>query len=559
MNVLLTTLHSRYIHASLALPYLRAYCEPVCGPISIREFSLNQPKENILAQILSCQPDVVCFSVYLWNRILTLELVCCLKQINPELKIVLGGPEISYESDEFFSRNPVDAIICGEGEIPLRHLLSSWAAGAQPPPHAGLKFPGAAMQEAESLLDSLDTIPSPFALGLVDLTRGLVYYESSRGCPYQCSFCLSARSRTVRSFSMARIMADLDLLMQQEVKLVKFVDRTFNYESNRTREIFRYLLANNRNSSFHFEIGAHLLDQPTLDLLEKVPVGMFQFEIGVQSILPETLKKVSRKMSLELLAENVRALRERTRIHLHLDLVAGLPGEGFDDFLRAIDWTYALSADHLQIELVKLLPGAPLRSQAEELGIRYDHAPPYGVLQTPEMSFDDLERIRGIGRLQDLLVNSHKFTRLMASLIEFFGSLSRCLNDLDTYWRQQQLYTTSRSLRELTEELDGYLHSRWSGEPLICLRECLARDYAHNERVVGGSALNLFNQDLSEEEQLRVRQRVKQELPEVQRCGKVQYFSAVFNHLPQTPGRRVVVFLYVSKTATGLEVRELVM
>ena len=561
MKILLTTLHSRFIHASLALPYLKVYCQPVCPEIQILELTLHQPKEHLLARIVAADARVICFSVYLWNRVMTLELVNCLKQIDPDYRIVLGGPDISFETADFFQQYPVDAIICGEGEIPLRHLLSAWKAGTKPTLPAGLQLPGedSSAIASESRLDPLDQLPSPFAAGLVDLSRGLVYYESSRGCPYRCSFCLSARSERVRSFSMERIKEDLGLLMDQQVKLVKFVDRTFNYNAERSREIFRFILENNQSSSFHFEIGAHLLDAQTLELLEQVPPGVFQFEIGVQSTLPETLNRVSRTMSLELLANNVRALRERTRIHLHLDLVAGLPGGGVTEFLHAIDWTHALGADHLQIELVKLLPGTPLRLEAKERAIRYDPTPPYAVLSSPEWCFADLERVRGISRLNDLLVNSHKFTRLINGLRTSCGSLSRCLDDLNGYWCEHGLHAASRSLRGLAEELDRYLCRRFCGDDLVSLRESLARDYAHNERVVSGAAPDFFDQHLTDDEQTHVRRRIKEELDGINRSGKIQFFSSLFYHLPHTPGRRVVVFMYVARTATGLEVEELVL
>lgn len=559
MKTLLTTLHSRFIHASLALPYLKAYCQSLCSTIQILELTLNQPKENLLAQIVAAEASVVGFSVYLWNRVTTLELVSCLKQINPDCRIVLGGPDISFENADFFQQYPVDAIICGEGEVPLRHLLRAWCAGEQPTPLPGVQLPGEHATEQESLLDPLDQLPSPFAAGLVALTRGLVYYESSRGCPYRCSFCLSARSTQVRSFSMERIKADLGLLMNQQIKLIKFVDRTFNYNAERAREIFRFILEHNRSSSFHFEMGAHLLDEATLQLLEKVPAGMFQFEIGVQAVLPETLQRVSRAMSVDLLAANVRALRERTRIHLHLDLIAGLPGGGLAEFFAALDWTYALGADHLQIELVKLLPGAPLRRESVAQGICYDPAPPYTVLATMEWSFADLERVRGIARLNDLLVNSHKFPRLMAALLARAGSLSGCLDDLNRFWSEQQLHASSRALRQVAYELNRYLAQRFCGDVLMGLRECLARDYAHSERVVSGSAPDFFNQDLTPDEQARVRRRVKEELSELDRDGKVQFFSSLFYHLPEASGRQIILFIYVTKTSSGVEVEELIL
>ncbi|MEE4253089.1 MAG: DUF4080 domain-containing protein [Desulfuromusa sp.] len=557
MRTLLTTLHSKYIHASLALPCLAAYCEDQCGEILIREYSVNDPKEIILAQIFACDADVICFSVYLWNRVATLEMVDCLKRINPEYKIVLGGPEVSFEADDFFQHHPVDALICGEGEAPLRALLSTWQQGEAPTSFAGIRLPEWPELDGLSLLDSLDQIPSPFAAGLVDLTRGLVYYESSRGCPYTCSFCMSALDERVRSFSLERIKSDLKLLMDSRVAKIKFVDRTFNYNQQRSRDIFRYILQHNHSSHFHFEIGAHLLDQATLELLQQVPEDMFQFEIGVQSTLPETLQNVGRKASLQRLAENVQFLRNKTNIHLHLDLIAGLPGEDYQQFLKSVDWVLALNAHHLQIEPVKLLPGAPLRLQAQSWGIEYDPTPPYTILKSKQLGFSDLERLRGIGRLLDLLVNSGRFSFLLQKLTADSNRVSQLLENLDSYWRKEDLYTRSLSLQDQYLAFDGYLQERYRGGELAGYRELLGRDYAHHHRVVAGSAPDFFNTELSEQESTAARARVKQELERLNRSGKVQYFAAVFESLQDYPGRTVLIFLYPAKNSVGLQVKEL--
>jgi radical SAM superfamily enzyme YgiQ (UPF0313 family) len=557
MKTLLTTLHSKYVHASLALPCLAAYCDRDCGDIVIEEYTVNEPKESVLAQIVDCQADVICFSVYLWNRLATLELVQCLKQINSEIKIVLGGPEVSFEDNTFFDNYPADALICGEGEIPLRHLLTAWNHRESVAPFPGIMVPGQLNSSEWSLLSSLDDIPSPFAAGLTDLNRGLVYFESSRGCPYSCSFCMSSLDKKVRSFSLERIQEDLLLLMNSQVPLIKFVDRTFNYDSYRTREIFSFILEHNISSHFHFEIGAHLLDKETLALLETVPDGIFQFEIGVQSTLPQTLDHVGRVAPLDRLAENVRYLVGKTDIHLHLDLIAGLPGENYQHFLESIDWVYALGSGHLQIEPVKLLPGAPLRKDAGRWGIQFDPNPPYTILRSNEMSFDDLEHLRGIGRLFDLLISSQRFNYLLDGLIAHFGRISLMLTDLDSYWREQGLYKQSRSLRDLYIIVDDYLTLRFCGVQFQALRELLARDYAHNERVVAGNVPAFYDIQLSDEEAGAVRRLIKEEVKSLDRSGKVQYFAAVFHHLQHKNKREILIFLYISKTASGLVVKEL--
>jgi anaerobic magnesium-protoporphyrin IX monomethyl ester cyclase len=384
----LTTLHSKFIHPSLALPYLAAYAMHgfggqgghVCGELLIREFTVHEPKESVLAQLLAEAPDVVAFSVYLWNRRETLELADALAVARPGLEVVLGGPEVSFDGSELFARHPgVSAIVRGEGELPLHGLLAAWNRGDKPD-----GVPRLAWRRGDMLvegpdappLESLDAIPSPFALGLVDTSRGFVYLETSRGCPYACAFCMSALDERVRSFSSARIEQDLLWLMQRRVPKIKLVDRTFNYDAKRARRIWSFILEHNQGSHFHFEVGAHLLDEASLQLLETVPAGMFQFEIGVQSTLPATLDAIGRQASLEKLEHNVRRLRARGNIHLHLDLIAGLPGEGYRDFLTSVDRVAGLAPHHLQIEPVKLLPGSPLRLQAAKLGLRFDpHTP----------------------------------------------------------------------------------------------------------------------------------------------------------------------------------------
>ncbi len=557
MKTLLTTLHSKYIHASLALPYLAVYCDDGCGEIVIGEYSVNEPKELLLSRLLEWHANVVCFSVYVWNRVVTFELVKCLKRINPEQKIVLGGPEVSFESGDFFNHYPVDALICGEGEIPLRHVLSAWQQGQMPSPLAGLLLPGHPPLQGQNLLSSLDDIPSPFAAGKIDFSKKLVYYESSRGCPYSCSFCMSALDERVRSFSLERIRDDLKNLLANRVDTVKFVDRTFNYDNRRSREIFSYLLEHNISSRFHFEIGAHLLDKETLRLLESVPEGMFQFEIGVQSTLPETLKKIGRTASLERLEENVRYLRQKTKIHLHLDLIAGLPGEDYSHCLRSIDRVLALRAGHLQIEPVKLLPGAPLRQQVMQWGIVFDPSPPYTILKSAFLSFFDLERLRGIGKLVDLLINSGRFNYLLPQLVGQFASPSCFLEDLDRYWRGHSLYFQHRSLRQLYLEIDKYLLWRFADETLALLREALSRDFAHHERVVGGSEPPFFTCDLSSEEQQAVRLRVREEVAVMNRTGKIQFFAAVYHYLGDSRERKILIFLYESLRHSGLHVTEL--
>ena len=557
MLTLLTTLHSKYIHASLALPCLAAACGSDCGEVRICEFTVHEPKEQILAALLAPQPDVIAFSVYIWNRLATLELIDALAVVRPELRIIVGGPELSWESDALLKDHPgITALIRGEGELPFPSLLAAWAgtvpAGGlspSPPPNTLLRCDSDLIEGPFAASpDDLDTLPSPFAAGKVDLTRGLVYYESSRGCPYSCAFCMSALDPKVRSFSLDRIKADLQLLLDAEVAQIKFVDRTFNYDGARSRAIWEFILRHNRSSHFHFEIGAHLLDEESLALLATVPPETFQFEIGVQSTLPATLAAISRNADLEKLERNVRRLRDKTAIHLHLDLIYGLPAEGYDDFLASLDRVAALHPHALQIEPVKLLPGAPLRRDAGKLGIVFDPHPPYSVLTTPLLTFSTLEKLRGISRLLDLLVNSHKFSGTIAGLTERSASLAASLEALESYWRQHDYFRHPVGLREIYLRVADYLRKEAPH-----LLDYLARDLLGSERIAPEQAPWFVNTALSAGEVEAVRARVRQATEAIRGQGiKLQHTAAVF----AAQGRTVRLFLYYTAPGRGMEIRD---
>jgi len=552
MLTLLTTLHSKYIHASLALPCLAAACGSDCGEVRICEFTVHEPKEQILAALLAPQPDVIAFSVYIWNRSATLELIDALAVVRPQLHIVVGGPELAWESEGLLKEHPgISALVRGEGEEPLAALLAGWAKRVEVTaiPRTLLRCDGELIEGPfVAPPDDLDALPSPFAADLVDLKRGLVYYESSRGCPYSCSFCMSALDPKVRSFSLARIQADLKILLDAEVPQIKFVDRTFNYDGARSRAIWSFLLQHNRKSHIHFEIGAHLLDDASITLLVTVPPETFQFEIGVQSTLPATLAAISRHADLEKLEGNVRRLRRETSIDLHLDLIYGLPAEGYDDFLSSLDRVAALRPHVLQIEPVKLLPGAPLRRDAASLGIAFDPHPPYSVLATPLLDFSTLEKLRGSSRLLDLLVNSHKFSGTIAGLTAHNGSLSATLAALESYWRQNDYFRHPVGLRELFLRLADYLQ-----QEVPQLLDNLARDLLGSERMTPEQAPWFVNTALSDKETNAVRERVKQATDTIRGQGiKLQHMAAVFSE-----GERIVrLFLYYTAPGRGLEVRE---
>ncbi len=435
MKVLLATLHAKYVHASLALPSLAAACRGMAGvTTAIREFTVNEPADRVLAALVSEQADVAAFSCYIWNIEATLKLVSDLKKVRPGTLIILGGPEASYGVFELLAEHQgIDCVVRGEGEETFREVVAllartGGAADALAGVSAGITFRAGAeiiaAPERAPVAD-LDTLPSPFAAGLVDLDKPLVYYETARGCPFSCAFCMSSLEKGVRPFSMARVSQDLGLLMAQEVQTVKLVDRTFNFSARRANEIWQFILEETRMSAFHFEIAADPLTEENFRLLKRVPAGMFRFEMGVQSASPETLARIGRSSDLARLFANVRRLQEETGVVVHLDLVAGLPGENFKGFLDSLQQLFDLTdgsarrpikPSHIQVEPLKVLKGTPMRKIAGQEHYAFSAAPPYKVLRTPWLSFTDICRIDTIGRLLDLVFNSGRFRTTLAAV-----------------------------------------------------------------------------------------------------------------------------------------------
>lgn len=421
MKVLLTTLHAKYSHSSLALPCLSACCRDLPGvSVSIREYTVNEPRDHLLRLIVAEQADLIAFSCYIWNIEKTLQIVSDIKKIVPGIRVVLGGPEVSFSVFELMHNHPaVDFVIKGEGEAVFRRLVAALATRDTE------ALPGSDLGEIDNLFfrDGIDTatgphgstylpldnIPSPFEAGLVDLDKPLTYYETSRGCPFSCAFCLSSVEGGVRSYSMERIRRDLLLLMQKEVAQIKLVDRTFNYDGRRADEIWRFILEYNRHSRFHFEISADLLDDSSLEILKQVPADSFHFEIGIQSASPETLRRVNRTADLGRTFYVIRRLRAETGIELHLDLVAGLPGEDYEAFLASLQAVTDLHPHQIQVEPLKVLKGSPMRDIASREDYSFSESPPYIILRNPWLSFDDISRIVTVGRLLDLYYNSGGF------------------------------------------------------------------------------------------------------------------------------------------------------
>jgi anaerobic magnesium-protoporphyrin IX monomethyl ester cyclase len=571
MKLLLTTLHAKFVHSSLALPCLAAACASIDGVTTIiLEGTVNEPSDQVLRRIAAEQADVVAFSCYIWNIGQTLRLASDLKKIRPQTVVLLGGPEVSYNSKQILESNPaIDCIILGEGEDTFRELICklSFQGFCE---EVLLSIPsGIAFRTAEAIMvtpvgnaiANIDTIPSPFSLGLVDLKKPLVYFETSRGCPFSCAFCMSSIDSGVRSFSLERIKQDLLILMDNCVATVKLVDRTFNYDAERANEIWSFILQHNRTSRFHFEIAADLLTGKNISLLAKAPVGTFRFEIGVQSGEERTLAKVGRKTSLNKLFTNVELLRKNTGVILHLDLVAGLPHESFAGFLASLQQLFTVQPHHIQVEPLKILKGSPMETIAGEEGYAFSDYPPYKILATPYLSFTEINRIETISRLLDIYYNSGKFrTALQAvaeqtKLADFFAVMAKFTDDkaIATHLSQQDLYKLFRQFIKVF-----FMERQW--EPLI---DALCYDYCLSEYPSPGVLADLFETEEALPETAGTRTKTIDLVKtfDISRDSKVRTYKRNFlNDYTQAPWikkRTAVLFVYISRAGQGLQVKTL--
>ncbi|MCK4258261.1 MAG: B12-binding domain-containing radical SAM protein [Halanaerobiales bacterium] len=444
MKLLLTTLNSKYIHSNLAIRYLRSYCHDLPLDIELVEFNINQNMDYILAEIYKKKSDLVAFSCYIWNITQILELCKDLKKVSPEMKIILGGPEVSFDSEVILKDNPaIDYIIQGEGEEIFYDLMETLLSGNEVDQISGLTFRRGdeiVAGPARPLITNLDRIPSPFMENLDEFENKLVYYESCRGCPFNCQYCLSSTLKGVRTFSMERIQSDLLQLIKAGVKKVKFVDRTFNFNPEHALKVMRFLIdacaQHQSKTTFHFEMTAQLINEKMLELFKQAPTGLFQFEIGVQSTNKPTLERIQRGDYFNQLASVVQKISEQGNIHLHLDLIAGLPEENYKQFQKSFNDVYRLRPDDLQLGFLKLLKGSGIRQKAEEYGYKYRELPPYEVLENNDIRFEEILELKMIEDLLEIFSNSHKFELSIDFIITRFYSENPFVffKELKEYW-----------------------------------------------------------------------------------------------------------------------------
>lgn len=461
-NVMLVGINAKYIHSNLAVRYLKSYCRGEFDNISVMEFSINDHIDNIMKELYTVQADIYGFSCYIWNIELVLKACSSLKKAKPEAVIVLGGPEVSYDAPEIMRNNPfIDYIVAGEGEKTFLELLTCLCRDTVGESSIrGLCYRDGdliVLNDERPLIPDLDEIPFPYE-DFNKMNNKILYYETSRGCPMNCQYCLSSTIPGVRFLSTDRVRKDIDKFVKAGVKQVKLVDRTFNCNVIRSVEIMEYIISLDTGTNFHFEISADMLNEAFFETVGKAPRGLFQFEIGVQSTNAATLHEIKRKTDFEKLKANVGKLMEIGNSHIHLDLIAGLPYEDFESFKKSVNDVYSMKPHMLQLGFLKLLKGSGLRDNAVKYGIVFHEFPPYEVIKTSSISYEEILKLKNFEHVLELYYNSGRFrktldfllTKLNATPFDFYSSLS-------DYWSSRGYYKSARGIKEQCTILYEYV------------------------------------------------------------------------------------------------------
>lgn len=427
MKILLTTLNSKYIHSALSLKYIYNNIVDINDiSVNVKEYTINENLQDIFADILSDTYDLIAFSCYIWNIEYIIKLCNDIKIANEDVKILLGGPEVSYESYEFMLRHKfADFIIRDEGEVIFRKFVKSYIQDknfSNIPSFLYRENGKIIENEYEPPIDNLALIRGAYDIfNENDIKDKIVYYETSRGCSYSCAYCLSSITKKVRFFPYEKVISDIKKIVDAGAKQIKFVDRTFNFDKNRTSNIIKYLCSiDNGKINFHFEITAHILQDDLLDILKNVRQGLFQFEIGVQSTNKETIKSVNRVDNFEKIKEKVIKIKSFGNIHQHLDLIVGLPYEDIESLKKSFNGVMNLRPDNLQLGFLKVLKGSPIKEMTDEYKIKYREYSPYEVISTKFISYKEVIMVKHMEEMLEDYYNSMTYNYSLDYVFDVF-------------------------------------------------------------------------------------------------------------------------------------------
>ncbi|HIX64078.1 MAG TPA: B12-binding domain-containing radical SAM protein [Candidatus Mediterraneibacter colneyensis] len=476
MKNLLAAINAKYIHSNLAVYSLRAYAQKHGQETQIAEYTVNQTLDGILMDLYRQQPDLLCFSCYLWNISYVEQLIREIPKVMPRTKIWLGGPEVSYNAVDMLEEYPaISGVMRGEGEETFLELLEYYHREENGGAGGGLlDIPGITYREKDGSIREtasrpaldLSTVPFPYK-EIGDFRNRIVYYESGRGCPFSCSYCLSSIDKCLRFRDIELVKEELQFFIDHEVPQVKFVDRTFNCRHDHAMAVWSYLKEHDRGiTNFHFEIAADLLNEEEMELIRSMRPGLIQLEIGVQSANSSTIREIRRVMDLERVEQVTAEIREAGNVHQHLDLIAGLPFEDYRSFSESFNRVYAMKPQQLQLGFLKVLKGSLMHEKTEEYGLLYQERPPYEVLSTKWLSYSDLIRLKQIEEMTEVYYNSGQFHNTMEHAREAFPDAFSMYEALARYYDSRGLFQVSHTRIARYEILKDFLGEYLSEEQM---------------------------------------------------------------------------------------------
>lgn len=465
MQVVLSAINSKYIHTGLGLRYVGEYAKAQGHEVTLIEETINTPILAVLEKIMAVPAQVYGFSVHIWNKQFVFKLIRMLRKLRPQAAIVIGGPEVAFDAERIFAELPqADYIVQGEGELVFSELLQYLASGGAVPKHI-------AYREGEqvnlnggiTVIEDMSLLPFPYPdLEKMLAEHKIVYYECTRGCPFNCAYCLSGISRSVRKRPLELVLRDLDRFIAAGVPLVKFVDRTYNLDEKYFLPMMQHLAQADTNATFHFEIKADILSERVMDFLATVPKGRFQLEIGIQSTHQPTLKAINRQDNWEKLAANVKRLLSFGNMHIHVDLIAGLPYEDLPTFAKSFDDVYGLGADMLQLGFLKVLPGTQMRREAEQHDLRYMDEPPYEILATKYMPYEDMLYLKHLDNILDQTANSGGFKYTLRALLRASGMTAFAFyKQLTQWWVKAGFYPQTHNAKGVASILKQFIEENY--------------------------------------------------------------------------------------------------
>lgn len=503
MKIMLAACNAKYIHSNLAVYDLKAYAQKYASNVILKEYTINQQKDDILRDIYLEQPDVVCVSCYIWNITFVKELMRDLAKILPGVSFWAGGPEVSFDAPQFLEENQeFTGVMVGEGEETFLELAGHYI---EQKPEELKEITGICYRDAEGIHHNgwrhiLDLSSIPFIYeNLEDFKNRIIYYESSRGCPFSCSYCLSSIDKKLRFRDTELVKKELQFFLDHKVPQVKFVDRTFNCKHDHAMEIWKYIKEHDNGiTNFHFEISADLLREEELQVMEGMRPGLIQLEIGVQSTNPQTIKAIHRTMDFQELTRIVNRIHSFGNIHQHLDLIAGLPYENYESFGHSFNEVYAMHPDQLQLGFLKVLHGSFMYDNAEAYGLVWQDRPPYEVLFTDWLPYGDVIRLKKVEEMVEVHYNSGQFANTMEHLVKEFPSPFDLYVELGEYYEKNGLFGINHSRLARYENLWQFIRTQIP-DRADSYREWLTLDLYLRENVKNRPAFAGENQVTKEE------------------------------------------------------------